>query len=178
MTNSVRVSWSGLGAIFLFGILWCLVAATTVTTATATDFQALAEQGYRWVLVNGPYASPNKTDAAKLARAKNAATDVKLQDECHAYFILPGMLVLVLENDSASGLSKIRASGLLLDLWTETRYLSARPMKDSYGVIETPERYGFSQLSGPSPSPSPNASANPILESSPLPSASPTPSAR
>jgi len=88
------------------------------------------------------------------------------------------MLVLVLENDSASGLSKIRASGLVLDLWTETRYLSARPKKDTYGVIETPESSGLGQLSSPSASPSPNASANPILELSPLPSASPTPSAR
>jgi hypothetical protein len=165
-SDSVGVSWSALGAIFLFAIFCCL-AATMVATATATDFQALAEQGYRWVLVNGPYASPNKAAAAKLAAAKGSATsDVEFLEKSHAYFLLPGEIVFVLENDSAAGLSRIRAAGIVVDLWTETRYLSARPMKDSYGIIETPEGTGLTQPSSASPSPS----TSPILESSPTPS--------
>ena len=120
--------------------------------------------------VNGPYATPNKSDAAKLAEAKSAATDIELQDKAHAYFILPGMLVFILENDSAAGLSKVRASGIVVDLWTETKYLSASPVKDSYGVTETPESSGLG-LGTPSPSPSPDASAvpgaSPILGISP-----------
>ena len=174
-SDSVGVSWSALGAIFLFAIFCCLAAPTMVATATATDFKALAEQGYRWVLVNGPYASPNKADAVKLAAAKGSATsDVEFLEKSHAYFLLPGEIVFVLENDSAAGLSRIRASGIVVDLWTETRYLSARPMKDSYGITETPEGVGLTQPSPASPSPS----TSPILESSPLPVASPTPSTR
>jgi hypothetical protein len=153
-SSSAGPTQKGLAAKFL--TLLCLLTAATVTTATATDFKALAEQGYRWVRVNGPYATPNKGDAAKLADAKSASSDIELQDKAHAYFLLPGMLVFVLENDTASGLSRVRASGIVVDLWTETKYLSAQPLKDSYGVTETPDSSGLGHLGSPSPSPSPN----------------------
>jgi hypothetical protein len=165
-SNSVGAAQKGLAAKFL--ALFCLLSAATVTTATATDFKALAEQGYRWVRVNGPYATPNKNDAAKLAGAKSAATDVELQDKTHAYFLLPGMLVFVLESDNASGLSRVRASGIVVDLWTETKYLSSQPLKDSYGVTETPDSSGLGHLGSPTPSPSPNdGQANPLANPSP-----------
>jgi hypothetical protein len=177
-SNSVGATPKGLSAKFL--ALLCLTAAT-VTTATATDFKALAEQGYRWVRVNGPYATPNKGDAAKLADAKSAASDVELQDKTHAYFLLPGMLVFVLENDTAAGLSRVRASGIVVDLWTETKYLSSQPLKDSYGVTETPDSSGLGHLGSPSPSPSPNGNPatdidrslldNQLISPSPSPSA-------
>jgi hypothetical protein len=160
--NSVGATQKGLAAKFL-SLLWLLTAAA-VTTATATDFKALAEQGYRWVRVNGPYATPNKGDAAKLASAKSASSDVELQDKTHAYFLLPGMLVFVLENDTASGLSRVRASGIVVDLWTETKYLSSQPLKDSYGVTETPDSSGLGHLGSPSPSASPGTPlANPLI---------------
>jgi hypothetical protein len=169
-SNNVGAAQKGLAAKSL--ALFCLLTAATVTTATATDFKALAEQGYRWVRVNGPYATPNKNDAAKLADAKSAATDVGLQDKTHAYFLLPGMLVFVLENDSAAGLSRVRASGIVVDLWTETKYLSTQPVKDSYGVTETPDSSGLGHLGSPTPSPSPNAGQgtpleNPLMNPSP-----------
>src|ERR1700730_5908400 len=148
----------GVGAKFVLTTLYCLVVAAMATTATATDFQSLAEQGYRWVRVNGPYATPNKSDAPRLAGAKSAATDIELQDKAHAYFLLPGMLVFVLENDSAAGLSRVRASGIVVDLWTETKYLSTSPLKHSYGVTETPDSSGLGHLGSPTPSPSPDAS--------------------
>src|SRR6201984_2253193 len=152
-SNSVGATPKGWAAKLL--ALLCLLIAATVTTATATDFKALAEQGYRWVRVNGPYATPNKGDAAKLAGAKSASSDIELQDKTHAYFLLPGMLVFVLENDAAAGLSRVRASGIVVDLWTETKYLSSQPLKDSYGVTETPDSSGLGHLGSPSPSPSP-----------------------
>jgi hypothetical protein len=161
-SNSVGATQKGLAAKLL--TLLCLLTAATVTTATATDFKALAEQGYRWVRVNGPYATPNKGDAAKLADAKSASSDIELQDKAHAYFLLPGMLVLVLENDTASGLSRVRASGIVVDLWTETKYLSSQPLKDSYGVTETPDSSGLGHLGSPTPSPSPGTPlANPMI---------------
>jgi hypothetical protein len=164
-SNSVRATQKGLAAKFL--TLLCLLTAATVTAATATDFKALADQGYRWVRVNGPYATPNKNDAAKLAGAKSASSDIELQDKTHAYFLLPGMLVFVLENDTAAGLSRVRASGIVVDLWTETKYLSSQPLKDSYGVTETPDSSGLGHLGSPSPSPSPGTPlANPMISPS------------
>jgi hypothetical protein len=88
-SNSIGATRKGLAAKFL--TLLCLVTVATVTTATATDFKALADQGYRWVRVNGPYATPNKGDAAKLADARSASSDIELQDKTHAYFLLPGI---------------------------------------------------------------------------------------
>jgi|HubBroStandDraft_4_1064222.scaffolds.fasta_scaffold810335_1 hypothetical protein len=172
-SNSVGASQKGFAAKFI--ALICLLAVATATRAAATDFKALAEQGYRWVRVNGPYATPNKNDAAKLAGAKHASSDIELQDKTHAYFLLPGMIVYVLENDSSAGLSRVRASGIVVELWTETKYLSSQPIKDSYGVTETPESSGLGPAGSPTANPSPNSDAtllaNPLLSPSPSPSA-------
>jgi hypothetical protein len=172
-SNSVGANQKGFAAKFI--ALICLLAVATATRAAATDFKALAEQGYRWVRVNGPYATPNKNDAAKLAGAKHASSDIELQDKTHAYFLLPGMIVYVLENDSSAGLSRVRASGIVVELWTETKYLSSQPIKDSYGVTETPESSGLGPAGSPTANPSPNSDAtllaNPLLSPSPSPSA-------
>jgi hypothetical protein len=173
-SNSVGATPKGLAAKIL--AFFCLVTAATATTATATDFKALAEEGYRWVRVNGPYATPNKNDAAKLAAAKSASSDIELQDKAHAYFLLPGMLVFILENDTAAGLSRVRASGIVVDLWTETKYLSSRPLKDSYGVTETPDSSGLGHLGSPTPSPSAGQGTLPgTIQANPLISPTPTP---
>jgi hypothetical protein len=172
-SNSVGAAQKGFAAKFIAFI--CLLTVTTATRAAATDFKALAEQGYRWVRVNGPYATPNKNDAVRLAGAKDASSDIELQDKTHAYFLLPGMIVYVLENDSSTGLSRVRASGIVVELWTETKYLSSQPIKDSYGVTETPESSGLGPLGSPTVSPSPGSDAtllaNPLLSPSPSPSA-------
>jgi hypothetical protein len=172
-SNSVGANQKGFAAKFI--ALICLLAVAAATRAAATDFKALAEQGYRWVRVNGPYATPNKNDAAKLAGAKHASSDIELQDKTHAYFLLPGMIVYVLENDSSAGLSRVRASGIVVELWTETKYLSSQPIKDSYGVTETPESSGLGPAGSPTANPSPNSDAtllaNPLLSPSPSPSA-------
>src|SRR5260221_6140526 len=97
---SVGAARSGLAAKFI--ALFCLVAAATVSTATATDFQSLAEQGYRWVRVNGPYATPNNSDAPRLAGAKSTATAIDFKEKAHAHFLLPGLLLFVLRHNIAA----------------------------------------------------------------------------
>lgn len=49
----------------------------------------------------------------------------------------------VLQEDTASGTSKVRVPGIVRDVWTLTKFLITRPMKDPYGVIETPETVRF-----------------------------------
>jgi hypothetical protein len=49
----------------------------------------------------------------------------------------------VTEDDPSSGLSKIRMAGITVDLWTLTKFLSKQAVKDTYGVIETPETSGL-----------------------------------
>jgi hypothetical protein len=171
-------------------LLAWLSVALIAGAASATDFQSLAKQGYRWVTVNGPYACPKKEDAEKLAAARDVSSNLELQDRTHAYFLLPGMIVLVLESDPSSGLSRIRASGIVVDLWAPTRFLTSHPIKDTYGVTETPDSTGLGQVGiSPSPSPpgpgsllqgspaSPDASPSPIPNASPFPEESPLPNA-
>jgi hypothetical protein len=38
---------------------------------------------------------------------------------------------------------KILVGGIVKSLWTYTRFLSATPIQDTYGIIETPENTGL-----------------------------------
>jgi hypothetical protein len=60
-------------------------------------------------------------------------------DKLRAYYLIPGNVVQVVQEDTVSGMSKIRAAGIVKDLWTFTKFLSRRPIKDTYGVVEIPE---------------------------------------
>ncbi len=44
----------------------------------------------------------------------------------------------MVQEDAASGGSQIMP-GITKDLWTHTKFLSGRPIKDAYGAIESPE---------------------------------------
>jgi len=83
----------------------------------------------------------------------------------------------VTEEDPSSGLSKIRMAGITVDLWTLTRFLSKHAVKDTYGVIETPETSGLipTATSAIDAGPSPTPDFGPLPSKSPEPSASPKP---
>ena len=40
-------------------------------------------------------------------------------------------------------MSEIRLGGITRSLWTYSRFLSKHPVRDTYGVIETPENAGL-----------------------------------
>ena len=93
-------------------------------TASAADYGSLVNQGYRWVMVNGPYAYPSKEDAQNGGTGRKSESK---QPVVHAYYLIPGMVVLVVETDSSTGLSRIRAGGISAELWTATKNLSTQP---------------------------------------------------
>jgi len=64
-------------------------------------------------------------------------------EQLRAYYLIRGNVVQVVEEDTVSGLSKIRAPGIVRELWTLTKFFSRRPIRDTYGVIETPETPTF-----------------------------------
>jgi len=47
------------------------------------------------------------------------------------------------QEDPARGMSEIRLGGITRSLWTYSRFLSKHPVRDTYGVIETPENAGL-----------------------------------
>jgi hypothetical protein len=111
---------------------------------------------------------------------------LKMIEQVKAYFLTTGALVQVVEEDPHSSLSKIHLAGVTVELWTLTTFLSRRPIKDIYGVVETPETSGLIPTAamgvnaGPTPpgefNPSPSPGTSPLPDVSPLPGISPTPS--
>jgi hypothetical protein len=113
----------------------------TLPDSLASDYKDWVAQGYRWSLVGGLHAYRSKDDA-KNERSRRDKTSVS-EKVRHAYFLRPGKVVLVVATDAADGLSEIRMGGIAFDLWTPTKYLSTRPVRNSVGKIETPEMAGL-----------------------------------
>jgi hypothetical protein len=131
-----------------------LAVMALASTGLATDYAGWVAQGYRWSRVSGPYAYLAKQDAKKNVRPGKSESEVARR----AYYLRPGKVVLVVETDAASGLSKIRIGGVASDLWTATKNLSTRPVKNRRGDIESPDRAG---ILVPSATPSLDSSAGP-----------------
>jgi hypothetical protein len=98
---------------------------------------------YRWIVVDGPYACHSKEDLRQITNHHTDETELQMIDELRAYYLIAGTIVQLVQEDSSSGMSQIRFGGITRDLWTFTRFLSQRPVKDPYGVIETPETSGL-----------------------------------
>jgi hypothetical protein len=168
-------------ASFLFALV--ATAMTLTTTAAENKYDELVAKGFRWATADGPYACISKEDAHRMANNPGDAVELKMIEQVKAYYLTPGTIVQVIEEDPRTGTSKIRLAGITTDLWTLTRFLTKHPIKDTYGVIETPETSGLIPSAspvldaGPSPAPafSPNPEASPTPGASPAPSASPTP---
>jgi hypothetical protein len=52
------------------------------------------------------------------------------------YYLIPGTIVQLIKQDPLRGLSQMRIAGVPRPLWTYTRFLSERPVRDLYGVIK------------------------------------------
>ena len=164
-----------------------MTAAVVILTSTASadKYSDLVAQGFRWSNTNGPYACVSKDDVQRMISNRSDEFTLKMVEQVKAYFLTPGALVQVIEEDAHSGLSKVRVAGITVDLWTLTKFLSRRPVKDTYGVVETPETSGLIPTAktgvdaGPTPpnifSASPSPGMSPIPEMSPIPGTSPTP---
>ncbi len=152
-------------------------AITLTSTASANQYDELVTKGYRWATVDGPYACVAKEDVRLMASNPADSVVLKMVEQVKVFYLTPGTIVQVTEEDSHAGASKIRLAGITVDLWTMSRFLSKRPIKDTYGVIETPETSGLIPTANPvldaGPTPSPGFS--PIPGASPAASESPTP---
>ena len=157
-------------------ILAVAAAAITLTSSALGDkYSDLVAQGFRWATADGLYACVSKDDVPRMVNNPSDEVRLKMVEEVKAYFLIPGTIVQVIGEDPSLGLSKIRMAGITVDLWTLTRFLSKQAVKDTYGVIETPETSGLipeaTSAIDAGPSPTPDFGA--IPGTSPEPSASP-----
>src|SRR6266481_4091982 len=159
------------------GLRMLVFAATgfgVAGTALAADYSDLAAQGYRWITVDGPYACPAKEDVQRITNHRTDALELEMVDNLRAYYLIPGTLVQVIQDDPGTGTSQVRLGGITKDLWTATKFLSKSPIQDPYGVIETPENSGLISTGTTGVGQMPDQSmAMPSSSVSPTPSVSP-----
>jgi hypothetical protein len=153
-------------------ILAVAAAAITLTSSALGDkYSDLVAEGYRWVIADGLYACVSKDDVRRMVNNPGDEVGLKMVEEVRAYFLIPGTIVQVTEDDPSSGLSQIRMAGITVDLWTLTKFLSKHAVRDTYGVIETPETSGLiptstsaidaGLMTGPDSDPIPGISSTP-----------------
>ena len=125
-------------------ILSVAAAAVLLTSAgQAASYDHLAANGYRWVIVDGPYACPSKDDLRTLTKHPTDEAELQMIEQLRAYYLIEGAIVQVVQEDATSGMSQIHTAEINSDVWTLSKFLSRRPIKNTYGEIETPERLGL-----------------------------------
>jgi hypothetical protein len=103
----------------------------------------LVAKGYRWVAVNGPYACATEQDVRQITSEHTDLRELYMVESLQAYYLIPGTLVRVIRDDHANGMSEILMADMTRFLWTYTRFLTTRPINDTYGVVETPDTAGL-----------------------------------
>jgi hypothetical protein len=125
-------------------ILSVASAAVVLTSVgLASSYDELAAKGYRWVTVDGPYGCPSKDDLRQITKNRTDEIELRMVEQLRAYYLIPGGIVQLVRQDAASGMSQIHSAEIVTDLWTLTIFLSKRPIKNTYGAIETPETSGL-----------------------------------
>ena len=103
----------------------------------------LVANGYRWVTVNGPYACVTEQEVRQITSDHTDFRELHMVENIQAYYLIPGALARVIQDDHANGMSEILLAGITRPLWTYTKFLSARPIRDTYGTVETPDNAGL-----------------------------------
>jgi hypothetical protein len=111
--------------------------------ALGDNYDTLAAKGYRWVAIHGPYASTTEEGVARITNHHTSLTDAQMLADEDAYYLIPGKIVQIIKTDSATGMSQVHMGGLTSFLWTYSRFLRKRPIRNIYGTIETPEDSGL-----------------------------------
>lgn len=124
-------------------LLVSFIGLCLASTAWADEYEDLAAKGYRWVTVNGPYACATEQELRKITSDRTDATELQMVEDGGAYYLIPGTLVQVVQDDRADGMSQVLLGGITKPLWTYTKFLSARPIRDTYGIVETPQISGL-----------------------------------
>jgi hypothetical protein len=112
-------------------------------TALAVNYSDLQAQGFRWVTVDGPFACTTEQEVQQITGHRTDATELQMVENLQAYYLIPGTIVQVVQEDRGTGMSQIHLGGITTALWTYTKYLSKKPIEDTYGVVETPENTGL-----------------------------------
>jgi hypothetical protein len=126
------------------------IASVVLTSAAyAGEYADLAAQGFRWVLVDGPYACTTEQYLEQITARRSDAAELRVIEEGQCYYLVPGTIVQVLKEDPRRHMSLMQMGSVARSLWTYTRFLSQQPVRDTYGIVEMPEDVGLIWPSNP-----------------------------
>ena len=89
------------------------------------------------------YGCPSKDDLRQITKNRTDEIELRMVEQLRAYYLIPGGIVRLVQQDAASGMAQIHSAEIVTDLWTLSIFLSKRPIKNTYGEIETPETSGL-----------------------------------
>jgi hypothetical protein len=124
-------------------LVLCAASLSLAGPASADNYDILAAKGYRWVTIHGPYASTTEQGVQRITDHRDGPTESQILEDDEAYYLIPGKIVQLIKEDPTSGMSRLQLGGFATFLWTYSRFLSKHPIRDVYGVIETPENSGL-----------------------------------
>jgi hypothetical protein len=174
-------------------ILGLAAAAILPTSAAVADkYDELVTKGYRWVTTDGPFAARSKEDLERLMTNGSDENRLRMVSQGGVYYLIQGVIVQVVQEDKASGLSQVHWDGLVANLWTPSKFLSRHPITNILGAISVPgqpigvnvpgikSQLDVTATPGPTATPTHGEAAEPAASPTPLfetatPSASPTP---
>ena len=126
----------------LIGITWADGLPKT-GYSSGRSIKDLVAKGYRWVTVDGPYACVKEQEVRQITSSRTDLMELSLVEAGDAYYLIPGTLVRITQDDHVNGMSEILLGGITKPLWTYTKFLSARPIRDIYGIVDTPDTAGL-----------------------------------
>jgi len=63
-------------------------------------------QGYRWITVDGPFACDSEQDVQRITGHRTDAVELQMIENLQAYYLIPGTLVQVVQDDAAAGMTQ------------------------------------------------------------------------
>lgn len=120
-------------------IFYTVILASGITSAALADkYDSLAARRYRWITSDGTYGFRSREDLRKMVQERGERGEFALIEELRAYYLIPGTIVQVIQEDPSSGTSQIQLKRVSRPLWTLSRFLSSRPVTNLDKKIETP----------------------------------------
>jgi hypothetical protein len=136
-------------------IIGIAVAAVGLTsTALADKYNDLVAKGYRWITTDGPFACRSKDDLQRLIKDQSDENSMRMVSQGGVYYLIRGVIVQMVQEDKASGMSQVHWDGIVGDLWMPSKFLSKPPITNILGTISLPGQ----SLSGRSTCPALTAS--------------------
>ena len=161
-------------------ILGIAAAAILPTSAAVADkYGELVTKGYRWVTTDGPFACRSKDDLQRAIANQSDEDRLRMVSQGGVYYLIRGVIVQVVQEDKASGVSQVHWDGIVANLWTPSKFLSRYPITNILGTISVPGEPIGSKIPGVKSQPdvmaAPSPTATPTHSEAAGPAASPTP---